>query len=83
MVPQISKEILSNFSYKYKRCATNIRCTRQSIPLHNQKSSDKTLTVNTMGSVTCLQAGTDGITGISMSNYTRCYVEDFMTRDIG
>ena len=26
---------------------------------------------------------TDGIEGVSIANYTRCYVEDFMTRDIG
>ena len=31
----------------------------------------------------CPRAGIDGIDGISISNYTWCYVEDFMTRDIG
>ena len=73
MVPQISKEILSNFSYKYKRRATNTRRTGRIISGSNEQSS----IANRMSS------DTDGIEGISIANYTRCYVEDFMTRDIG
>ena len=30
-----------------------------------------------------MSGDTDSIEGISIANYTRCYVEDFMTRDIG
>ena len=30
-----------------------------------------------------MSSDTDGIAGIIIANYTRCYVEDFMTRDIG
>ena len=39
MVPQISKEILSNFSYKYNRRATNTRQTGRIISLSNEQSS--------------------------------------------
>ena len=37
MVPQISKEILSNFRYKYKQRATNNWCTDLSISWHIQQ----------------------------------------------
>ena len=83
MVPQISKEILSNFSYKYQRRATNNRRTGRSISRRIQQSSDDTSTGNKTSSVMCTRAGTDVIDGISISNYTRCYVEDYMRREIG
>ena len=83
MVPQISKEILSNFSYKYKRRATNTRRAGRSISRRIQQSSDDTRTGNITSSVMCTRAGTDVIDGISISNYTRCYVEDYMRREIG
>ena len=83
MVPQISKDILSNFSYNYKRRATNTRHTGRSISRRNQQSSDDIMTGNITSSVMCTRAGTDVIDGISISNYTRCYVEDYMRREIG
>ena len=75
LVPQISKEILSNFSYKYKRRATNTRRTGRTIP-HNDRllSIDNTIRP---------RVGDDTLDGVTFSNYTRCYVEDFMTRNIG
>jgi len=51
MVPQISKEILSNFSYKYQRRATNNRRTGRSISRRIQQSSDDTSTGNKTSSV--------------------------------
>ena len=65
MVPQISKEIISNFSYKYKRRCTNLRRTGRII------------------STTPIPSPRSGIDGISVSNYSRCYVEDYMTRKVG
>ena len=70
MVPHISKEILSNFSYKYKQRAPNTRRTNRSISRRIQQSSDDTRTGNITSSVMCTCAGTDVIDGISISNYT-------------
>ena len=64
MLPQMSKEIYSNFSYQYKLRRGTIRSTR------NSSASDDT------------EPNRDS-TLVSLSNYSRCYVEDFMTCVIG
>ena len=65
MIPQISKEIYSNFSYQYKKRIVPHRSTRTSkvndTAQHNNKQSN----------------------GVTTSSYSRCYVEDFMTRKVG
>jgi len=65
MIPQISKEIYSNFSYQYKKRSVPHRYTRTSkvndTAQHNNQQSH----------------------GVTTSSYSRCYVEDFMTRKVG
>ena len=75
MVPQISKEIISNFSYKYERRCTTLRHTGRIIS-SSKPDSDPTNT-------TVISPPRSVIDGISVFNYSRCYVEDYMTRNVG
>ena len=72
MAPPLSKDIHSNFSYKYK--------LRPSILLRSAK-------VNARGDTTLDTAPpkpqSSSIDNISMSNYQKCYVQDYTTSDIG
>ena len=61
MVPYMSKEIYSNFSYQYKLRRSAIHSTRTSYGTEQNVESNV----------------------ISLSNYSRCYVEDFMVCEIG
>ena len=76
MVPQISKEIISNFSYKYQQQCTNLRRTSQIISPSKSYNSDPNNT-------TVISLPRSDIDGISISNYYRCYVEDYMTHNVG
>ena len=68
MVPQLSKEIHSNFSYQYQRRSV-------SSPRRNARvgSSDNASSVP--------EAFVED--HINLLTYKRCYVEDFMTRTVG
>ena len=75
IVPQISKEIISNFSHTYKRRCTNLcrtGCIISSSKVDN-RNPNNTAPISSPWS---------GIDGISISNYFRCYMEDYMTRNV-
>ena len=66
MVPQLSKEIHSNFNYEYKPRPSTLRRT-----------------INARGNTPPPEPHSTSIDNISISNYRRCYVEDYMTSAIG
>ena len=67
MIPQISKEISSNFSYNYRRRATEDR----------RSSCNVTQMTTNKASVT------NSDRDIMLVDYTGCYVEDYMRSDVG
>ena len=67
MIPQISKEICSNFSYNYRRRATQDR------------RSSRNVTDMTTNKATVIDSDRD----IMLVDYTRCYVEDYMRSGVG
>ena len=75
MVPQISKEIISNFSYKYERRSTTFQ--RSSRIISSSKPDSDT------NNTTVVSPPRSIIDGISVSNYSRCYVEEYMTSNVG
>ena len=75
MLPQISKEISSNFSYKYKRRATVHRRS-------NRNASNTT--INSIGAIDALRDVTiDSLRDMMLVDHSRCYVENYMRCEIG
>ena len=68
MVPQLSKEIHSNFNYQYRRRSVSSPRRKSRVDSSGNASSVPEVFVE------------DNIT---LSNYNRCYIEDFMTRTVG
>ena len=68
MVPQLSKEIHSNFNYQYKRRSVSSPRCKSRVDSSGNASSEPEVFIE------------DNLT---LSNYNRCYVEDFMTRTVG
>ena len=66
MVPQISKQIHSNFNYEYKLRPSTLRRS-----IHARGNTPPPEPISAI------------IDDISISNYVRCYVEDYMTSAIG
>ena len=75
MLPQISKEISSNFNYKYKRRATVDRRS-------NRNASNTT--INSIGAIDALRnMAIDSLRDMMLVDHSRCYVEDYMMSEIG
>ena len=75
MLPQISKEIASNFSYKYKRRATVDRRSNRNTP---------TTTTSNIGAMDApCDMAIDSLRDMMLVDHMRCYVEDYMRSEIG
>ena len=80
MLPYMQKEINSNFNIIYKRRSTSKRRSNciQSTVVHNENSNGA-LVIDPNPSSNDIQQSNS----INMNNYRRCYVEDFMVREVG
>ena len=80
MLPYMHKEINSNFNIIYKRRSTSKRRSNriQSTVVYNENSNGA-LVIDPNPSSNDIQQSNS----INMNNYRRCYVEDFMVREVG
>ena len=94
MLPYMSKEINSNFNIIYKRRSTfKRRSNRIQSTVVSNENSNGALVIDPNPSSTDITQSTDPSyssdnntlqsNSINMNNYRRCYVEDFMVREVG
>ena len=87
MLPHISKEINGNFNVEYKRRTTSQRRSNRNLHLQSDNQSIVSTNNNDKCSTELVDTNTTTTTeyrnDLILSNYIRCYVEDFMIRTVG